>query len=377
MCIRDSGIRGGSKWLGEKEWLGENNIVDTAFQTESEEDANEVIEKLRHEITAPIASFKEKTKGRKTAAEFATALFEYLEDINLYAGLKSDIDKFQKDGKLNESEQFTKIWNLILDILNQVTIALDGDKINISEFAEYITVGLSQCEIRTIPSGIDQVYVGSVERSSHTSVKVMFIVGAKNGTFPTGIASEGFLSNRDRCTLQEEYGVTLAPDTKKKLDEQYFKVYRALCAVSEKLYFSYSIQNEEGKSQSPSHMINDIMRKFPKMTVSDNLLNDPLKDGIYISTPQATIHRMLINMSDRFNGIKNQLWEIVYDWYKHQTKWKPMLSLMKRADYYSERGVMLDSDIANMMYDGKITYSATRINTYAACPFQYLSLIHI
>ena len=24
-----------------------------------------------------------------------------------------------------------------------------------------------------------------------------------------------------------------------------------------------------------------------------------------------------------------------------------------------------------MMYDGKITYSATRINTYAACPFQY------
>lgn len=365
------GIRGGSKWLGEKEWLGENNIVDTAFQTESEEDTNEVIEKLRHEITAPIASFKEKTKGRKTAAEFATALFEYLEDINLYAGLKSDIDKFQKDGKLNESEQFTKIWNLILDILNQVTIALDGDKINISEFAEYITVGLSQCEIRTIPSGIDQVYVGSVERSSHTSVKVMFIVGAKSGTFPTGIASEGFLSNRDRCTLQEEYGVTLAPDTKKKLDEQYFKVYRALCAVSEKLYFSYSIQNEEGKSQSPSHMINDIMRKFPKMTVSDNLLNDPLKDGIYISTPQATIHRMLINMSDRFNGSKNQLWEIVYDWYKHQTKWKPMLLLMKRADYYSERGVMLDSDIANMMYDGKITYSATRINAYAACPFQY------
>lgn len=365
------GIRGGSKWLSENVWLSENNIVDTAFHIESEENANEIIEKLRHEISVPIASFKEKTKGRKTAVEFATALFEYLEDINLYDGLKSDIAAFQKDGMLNESEQFTKIWNLILDILNQVTVALSDDKITVSEFAEYMQVGLSQCEIRTIPSGIDQVYVGSVERSSHTRVKVMFIVGAKNGTFPTGIASEGFLSNRDRNTLQDEYGVTLAPDTKKKLDEQYFKVYRALCAVSEKLYFSYSIQNEDGKSQSPSHMINDIRRKFPKMTVSDNLLNDPLKDGIYISTPQATIHRMLINMSDRFSGNKNQLWEIVYDWYKQQSNWKPVLSLMKRADYYNKRGVMLDSDIANMMYDGKITYSATRINTYAACPFQY------
>lgn len=365
------GIRGGAKWLSENIWLSENNIVDTAFQIESEGDANDIIENLRREITSPIALFKEKTKGKKTAVEFAVALFEYLEDINLYDGLKSDITAFQKEGMLNESEQFTKIWNLILDILNQVTVALGDDKITVSEFAEYMQVGLSQCEIRTIPSGIDQVYVGSVERSSHTSVKVMFVVGAKSGTFPTGIASEGFLSNRDRCTLQEEYGVTLAPDTKKKLDEQYFKVYRALCAVSEKLYFSYSIQNEEGKSQSPSHMINDILRKFPKISVSDNLLNDPLKDGIYISSPQATIHRMLINMSDRFKGSKNQLWEIVYDWYKHQSKWKPILSLMKRADYYNERGVMLDGDIANMMYNGKITYSATRINTYAACPFQY------
>ena len=71
---------------------------------------------------------------------------------------------------------------------------------------------------------------------------------------------------------------------------------------------------------------------------------------------------MLINMSDRFNGSKNQLWEIVYDWYKHQTKWKPMLSLMKRADYYSERGVMLDSDISNMMYDGK-SHTVQRVST--------------
>ena len=58
------GIRGGSKWLGEKSGFGENNIVDTAFQTESEEDANEVIEKLRHEIAAPIASFKENKRQK-------------------------------------------------------------------------------------------------------------------------------------------------------------------------------------------------------------------------------------------------------------------------------------------------------------------------
>ncbi len=365
------GIRGAKRWLGEDSWIRENDIVGTAFGFENELEADEKMETLRREITAPIAKFAKAVKGRKSAWELATALFEYLEDINLYAGLKSEISRFKKEGKVNEAEQFTKIWNLILDVLDQTTTALKDDKLKADEFAEYMSVGLSKCEIRTIPSGIDQVYVGSVERSSHTAVKAMFVVGAKNGTFPTGIKTEGFLSNKDRNTLRDEYDITIAPDTKKKMDEQYFKVYRALCSVSEKLFFSYSVQDEAGRSQSACHMLIDIYRKFPKMRVSDNLLSDPNNDGVYISSPKATIHKMLINLSQRYGGIKNPLWDIVYDWYSKNPEWKKLLSLMDRADYYNRRGVMLDSDIANMLYNGRIVYSASRINTFARCPFEY------
>lgn len=365
------GIRGGKRWLNEDAWLKENDIVEAAFGTEDTDEADEMIDALRREIAMPIARFAETVKGKKTAVDFAAALFEYLEDINLYAGLKSEISAFKKNGMVNEAEQFTKIWNLILDVLNQTTAALADDKMKIDEFAEYMSVGLSKCEIRTIPSGIDQVYVGSVERSSHTNVKAMFVVGAKNGTFPTSIKTEGFLSNKDRNTLREDLGITIAPDTKKKMDEQYFKVYRALCAVSEKLFFSYSIQDEEGKTQTASHMLTDIYRKFPKMRVSDNLMDDASKDGVYISSPKATIHKMLINMSSRYGGQKNPLWDMVYDWYSEKSDWRKILSLMDKADYYNRRGIMLDGDIANMLYSGKITYSASRINTFARCPFEY------
>ncbi|MBQ8300385.1 MAG: PD-(D/E)XK nuclease family protein, partial [Clostridia bacterium] len=355
----------------EDSWIRENDVVGTAFGFENELEADEKMENLRREITAPIAKFAHAVKGRKTAQELATALFEYLDDINLYAGLKSEITRFKKEGKVNEAEQFTKIWNLILDVLDQTTTALKYDTLKADEFAEYMAVGLSKCEIRTIPSGIDQVYVGSVERSSHRAVRAMFVVGAKNGTFPTGIKTEGFLSNKDRNTLRDEYDITIAPDTKKKMDEQYFKVYRALCAVSEKLFFSYSVQDEAGRSQSACHMLLDIYRKFPKMRVSDNLLHDPNNDGVYISSPKATIHKMLINLSGRYGGPKNPLWDIVYDWYSKNPDWKKLLSLMDRADYYDRRGVMLDADIANMLYNGRIVYSASRINTFARCPFEY------
>lgn len=365
------GIRGSKKWLNEEEWTEENDIVGTAFGDVAEHEKNEAIENLRREIVMPLEKFANSVKGKKSAEEFAAALFEYLEDINLYAGLKRDISTFKKNGMVNEAEQFTKIWNLILDVLDQITTALKDDNMKIDDFAEYMSVGLSKCEIRTIPSGIDQVYVGSVERSSHANVRAMFVVGAKNGTFPESIKSEGFLSNKDRNTLQDEYGITIAPDTKKKMDEQYFKVYRALCAVSDKLYFSYSVQDEEGNQQNPSHIIMDVNRKFRNLRTSDNLLHDAMKDGVYISSPKATIHKMLINLSDRYEGQKNPLWNMVFDWYNKNGEWKKILSLMDKADYYDKRGVMLDGDIANLLYAGKITYSASRINTFARCPFEY------
>ncbi|MCD8180439.1 MAG: PD-(D/E)XK nuclease family protein [Firmicutes bacterium] len=365
------GIRGAKRWLGEESWSGANDIVAAAFGLEGNDEADERIERLRREISAPIAKFAESVKGKRTAAEFAEALFEYLGGIHLYEGLKTDIADFKKNGMLNEAEQFTKIWNLILDVLDQTTTALSGEKIKIDEFAEYMKVGLSKCEIRTIPSGIDRVYVGSVERSSHANVKAMFVVGAKSGTFPTSVKSKGFLSDNDRNILNDEYGIAIAPDTKRKTDEQYFKVYRALCSVSEKLFLSYSVQDEEGRLQTPSHMILDIYRKFPNMRVSDNLISDASKDGVYISSPKATIHRMLINRSSRYDGQKNPLWDIVYDWYKESPRFRAVLSLTESADYYNRRGIMLDSDIAGMLYNGKIIYSASRINTFASCPFEY------
>lgn len=368
------GIRGAKRWLSDEPWLYENDIMSAAFGDEADSEGNketEFIDKLRREIAAPVEKFAKAVKGGKSTAEIAAALFEYLGDINLYSGLKFEISRFRKDGMVNEAEQFTKIWNLILDVLDQTTTALKEDKMTVERFAEYMSVGLSKCEIRIIPSGIDQVYVGSAERISNTRVKVMFAVGAKSGTYPSGIKTEGFLSNKDRNTLKDDFGITIAPDTKKKTDEQYFKVYRALCAVSDKLYLSYSVQDEEGNSQSAAHMLIDIIRKFPKMKISHNLTENKGDDFVYISSPKATMHKLLVNLSQRNEGAKNPLWDIVYDWYKGKDEWRGALSLMDRADYYSRRGIMLKSDIAKLLYEGQIKYSASRINTFARCPFEY------
>ncbi len=359
------GIRGQSKWLGADAWTSAYDIITAAFGGE-QESCGDFAENLRQEIIAPIKAFKEKTARRKTAEEHAKALYEYFEDINLYHGLKSEIAGFKREGRVNEAEQFTKIWNLLLDVLNQTVITAGENKINRGEFFEYIRVGLSKCEIRIIPSGIDQVYVGDVERSSQSSVKAIFVIGAVTGTFPNEFDTEGFLSNNDRNMLLE-HNMKIAPDTKKKTEKQYFKVYKAICAATDKLFLSYPVQTSEGKALGASRMLLDIKAKFPDIRHGSDLSD--IDDKAYISSPKATIHKMLISKS--FNGKSTPVWEAAYKWYEKHGEWDKMLALLERARRFSKRHIRLDADLAREIYSCKGAYSASRLNAYAKCPFQY------
>lgn len=360
------GIRGQSKWLGETEWVKNTDIISTAFGEETENQSDGFFEDLRTAITAPISEFKEATSRRKTAKGHAAALFNYLERINLYAGLKTETTRLRREGKLNEAEQFTQIWNLLLDVINQTVVTAGDEKMNRAEYSEYIRAGLAKCEIRTIPSGIDQVYVGNVERSSQSNVKAMFVIGAVGGTFPDESGEEGFLSNNDRSTLGESYDIRLAPDTRKKMEKQYFKVYRALCAACDMLFLSYPLQNSEGRALRASRMLIDIYKKFPKLTVSDKLLDT--EEKIYISSPKATIHKMLINKSC---GQLNPVWEAAYEWYKKSGDWDNLLAMLDSAGRFSAREIKIDSALARELYKEKGAYSASRLNAYAHCPFGY------
>lgn len=378
--VQKYNIRGRSKWIGE-DWTEEKDTFEQSWgdEEESEEIENkalEIINDVRRTVTEPFKPLIEKVKYGKCAADYARALFEFLQDIHMYGGIRKDVTAFELKGQTNEAEQFSKIWNLIIEVLNQTVVTMGGRKMAFEEFGKYIYEGISQCEIRTIPSGIDRVYIGSVERSASAPVKAMFIAGAVNGTFPNEMTDEGFLSNADRNILTEECGIRLAPDTKRLMTAQYFKVYKAVASVTDMLFLSYHVQNSEGSALRPARMISDIKSMFPKMRISDNLISDS-SDVSYISSPAATIHKLLINKSRNSDVKKSAKWDEVYRWFKKQGGYEDKLNLVRLAEEYNYRELAISPDMAKRLYERDINgkmgteYSASRLNNYAKCPFMY------
>jgi len=52
-----------------------------------------------------------------------------------------------------------------------------------------------------IPASLDQVLVGSLERSRSHEIKALYILGANDGVFPPAVMEEGILSDQDRAVL--------------------------------------------------------------------------------------------------------------------------------------------------------------------------------
>ena len=357
------GIRYKSSWC--RSWLkGNDGIIDTAFGNESSSgSASEKTDKLRQFVIDPIIHYTDKSAQAKTVSDYCRALFEFLEDINLYQGLRSELLSLAINNATADAQRFGQIWNLILDVLDQVNNALGEETVTHSEFADYIRTAMSQCQIRTVPSGIDRVFIGTQDMNRAIPTPVVFVMGAVSGTYPHISNSEGFFSNSDREILLQN-NLRIAPTTVKRAQKERNTVYKLLSAVTDKLYISYPSMTADGASTLPSQMISDISGKLRNIRTYDGIL--PCDDMMYISSPKATLHRFLMNPSN------NPLWAHVDKWYSEHNEWKNKLFTVRKAKkQFTHRKIKISEDIANLLFNGKIRYSATRLNSYANCPFSH------
>lgn len=372
--VLEKGIRSGSAWQAEEDWKEDHKGLFDAvlFEEEQEQRAAgwNTVDQIRRRAAAPVLRFKWATQRRKPVRDLAEALFGFLNDIFLYEGLSAEIRQMEKRGYLNEAEQFRQIWNLLMQVLDQTVVIFGEKTCTRKEFGDYIRAGFSKAEIRIIPSGLDQVNVGTIDRSISGHVRALFVVGAYYGAMPAEITTEGILSDRDRKQLLEQ-GMELAPDTRKQMRTQQAKLQKAVAAAAEKLYFSHPLQDTNGEPLRPAQLLTDLLRMYPELSCSDNLLPQGAGQPLYLSSPKATLHQLFLNLSPRKHGARHPLWEAVYRWYGGQEQWRGSLRLLETAKAFDARKAVLSPETAQQLYGAKRRYSASRLQEFSQCPFCY------
>ena len=94
--------------------------------------------------------------------------------------------------------------------------------------------------LRLVPPSIDQVLVGTIERSRQPQIKAAFILGMNDGKFPKYTSSSAIITDGQRDFLAAD-SFELAPSANVKLLHEQYLAYIAFTRASEYLWISYPL----------------------------------------------------------------------------------------------------------------------------------------
>lgn len=368
-----SGIKG-NQWTSEDDWTYRpDSGFNSKGMTERELLIIENVNRTRRNILEPIMSFRNKTKGRTQVRTMCTAIYQFLCDLGIPDLIEERIEDLKKAGTLALANEYGQIWNIVMEVLDQTVEAMGEESMGIEKFRNILSIGFSEHKIGLIPPSLDQVLVGSVERSRSHEIKALFILGVNDGVFPALPGEEGILSDSDRQTLRS-MGIELAQDTRTQAFEEQFIIYSTLSTTGGKLYISYPIADHEGRTMRPSIIISRLRKLFPRIRGRSDLVegNSPKDILDMISAPMPTFNELISVVRQGTLGYQvNPIWKHARDWYEGQETWRDRVSRVQEWMDYSNQVETVEPAKIARLYGSPMYSSISRLEQYASCPFSF------
>lgn len=343
-CI-EHGIRGKKKW-------------ETPF-----EDA--ALEPLRQRFLDEIAPLLAPNGG--TAAERTLALYQYLTRIRAGEKTAAFAAKFAEAGDAVRELEYDQIYRSVIALLDQIYALLGDETISAKDYLLLVETGFTEIRLGVLPQKADRVLVGDIERSRLCEVKVLYLVGANDGSIPRGTDKGGLISDLDREFLREA-GVELAPTPREQMYIQRLYLYLNVTKPTKALFFSYARTAQDGSALRPSYLVPVVQNLYPELKTTIPEEDPPArqlltsKDGI---RRLAGALRAFSDGAYREDAEKKNALLTVYGtlWHLDEAGTKALT----RASFQTYRPKPLSKQTALLLYLRTVSGSVTRLETAAKC----------
>ena len=366
------GIRG-SRWSAGKDWDMSPDLLAADKPSDSGENPLDAINAVRKRVYEPLRTFRDRVKGGKTAAVIAGALFELLCELGVPDRLSAMVGAFRKEGDPASAAEYTQVWNNVMAVFDQAVEVMGDDSLTLERFSEALEIGLGEYELGLIPAALDQVLVGSVERSKSQSVKFLFVLGVNDGIFPSSSAEEGVLTDRERASL-DRVGLELAGDSRSRALDEQFLIYKTLSTATRYLRISWPVSDREGRSLRPSMIVARLRKVFPHISETGNLIPSGAREEalFYIQRPAPAYRRMISSLREKADGgAFSPVWLAAGRWFQvRASEGMGMAAVMEAFLRRNEAEVMEEATVAALYGDPSRT-SVSRLESFATCPFSY------
>ncbi len=337
------------------------------------EETLEKINQSRALVYEYITSFESRFKQTQTVRERTAAIYDFLKDeAKLPEGIEALMDYLIEENQLEYAEEASQIWSMIIAIFDQIVELIGEEELSAEEYGVILKSGFEAIEIGLLPPTIDQIMVGTMQRTRTGNIKALIVLGANDGLLPAAASSESLL-NEDEKALLYGKGIEICKIDDLRLKEEKLGIYKTFSKPTRYLWIGYSASDLEGKESKPSILFDKIKKIYKGLEVEKDILNqeEPL---LLIETPGSTLKHMTASFRDAMEG--NPLsaeWEEAYRWYENCSEER--LRPVKEGLLFSNRMEKIKKNLIQRLYNRdrslELSLSPSRLERFSRCPFSH------
>lgn len=202
-----------------------------------------------------------------------------------------------------------------------------------------------------------QIYnVGNVKQKEY---KVCFVCGLSDGVFPRVITEDIVLKDDERRLITQA-GIAL-PTYREHVHSEKYMFYVAITRAIERLYLVYPGFDMQGRELPKSGYVDEVIRCFDDVAFFARHKTDLFSDADTIMHKDTLKKKLVFDCANKDFNIVNH--RILHDFSCD------IRALVSTEDAGEE--VLRDERIHAILRDEKKALSATKIETYAQCPYRF------
>lgn len=378
--VLEHGIRG-AKWFGKWEYRFNRGLGFESYEQSAEElEIEKVINDQREIHFEPLFQLSKSLDRENNVRGFATEIFKFVQGMEVDVKLQKMMAYATEKGNVQLAREHEQAWSGFIELLDQAVTIFGNQEMSLKDFASILKTGTESLNFSIVPPAIDHVIVGNLELSKPLNAKIVFIIGMNDGVLPKKISEGGILTESERENLAE-MGIRLASHGLTKLYDEEFVAYIALNLAKEKMYFTYPIADDEGKSLLPSSYVKRIENIFPtligKRTMAtdevENLRDEEVLELISNAKPTVKFLIAELRLKVATGEALSPMWMAVFNSLKDNHELSKDLAFALKSLHFQNVSQDMSKEVTSTLYGEEISGSVSKIENFNKCPFSYFA----
>jgi ATP-dependent helicase/nuclease subunit B len=305
-------------------------------------------ERLRRKWIAPFAKFRRLV--RPDGPQLAGAMRELWLDLNVEKTLETWSVAEGKGGAVHAT-----VWRQLDSWLDDLALAFAGEPMSLADWLPILEAGLAELSVGVIPPALDQVLIGTIDRSRNPDLKLVILLGVNETVFPATPPEGSLLNEMDREELGR-HEIRLGHGRREFLSRERFFGYIACTRSRQRLVVACSERDNDDQPLNPSPFFSHLRSLFANLQVEK------------FSGADWTRAEHLCELSGQLARAGRRgplLTELL-----NRPAFAALREQIASVPVSAEPG-RLASEITAQLYGPELRTSVSRLEEFAACSFKF------